>query len=80
MYEYGILKFGLEVARKYLLGLQEVFQVLADNPALGRSAFEFAQGLRRFSYEAHIVFYLPTDRGIFIVRVLNQSMDFNRHM
>jgi len=26
------------------------------------------------------VFYVPKDKGIRIVRVLHQSMDFNRHV
>jgi toxin ParE1/3/4 len=80
IFEYGIEKFGLQLARNYLVELQNAFQALADNPNLGRSAFEFSTGLRRFSYEAHIIFYLPTGAGIFIVRVLNQSMDFDLHL
>jgi plasmid stabilization system protein ParE len=32
IYEYTILNFGLEQARGYLLGLQEHFEALADNP------------------------------------------------
>jgi toxin ParE1/3/4 len=38
IYEYAILNFGLEQARAYLLGLHECFQILADNPGIGRSA------------------------------------------
>jgi plasmid stabilization system protein ParE len=37
-YEYTILNFGPEQARAYLLGLHERFQILADNPSVGRSA------------------------------------------
>lgn len=80
MHEFGILKFGLEQARKYQLNLHHTLQVLARSPDIGRSAFEFALGLRRFSYESHIIFYLPTNEGIFVVRILNQSMDFEQHL
>ena len=80
IYEYTILNFGLEQARTYLLGLHERFETLAEHPMHGRKADELAPGLRRFEYQAHIVFYVPKDQGIRIVRVLHQSMDVKRHL
>lgn len=80
IYEYTILNFGLEQARAYLSGLHERFETLADHPMRGRSAGEFAPGLRRLEYQSHVVFYLPKDKGVRIVRVLHQSMDVRRHL
>lgn len=70
MYEFGIYKFGLLQAQKYFLGMHDVFQVLGENPNLGRDATEFIENLKRFTYEAHTIFYLPTANGLFILRVL----------
>lgn len=47
IYEYTILRFGLDQARVYLFGLQEQFQILAEQPAHGRQADALARGLRR---------------------------------
>jgi toxin ParE1/3/4 len=80
IYEYTILNFGPEQWSAYLLGLHEHFAALADHPMQGRSAAEFAQSLRQFEYQSHIVFYLPKKQGIRIVRVLHQSMDLKRHL
>jgi len=80
IYEYTILHFGLEQARVYLLGLQERFQMLAEQPTHGRKADELASGLRRFEYQSHMVFYIPKDNGVQIVRVLHQRMDLTRHV
>jgi toxin ParE1/3/4 len=80
IYEYTILHFGLEQARVYLLGLHERFQMLAEQPTQGRTADELALGLRRFEYQSHMVFYIPKDNGIRIVRVLHQRMDVTRHV
>lgn len=80
IYEFGILKFGVEQARKYLLKLHTTLQTLAKTPDIGRNASEFSLGLKRFAYESHIIFYQTTDEEIFIIRVLNQSMDFERHL
>ena len=80
IYEYTILHFGLEQARVYLLGLHERFQMFAEQPTHGRKADELAPGLRRFEYQSHMVFYIPKDNGVQIVRVLHQRMDVTRHV
>ena len=80
MYEYGIEKFGLKQAKGYLLGMHTLFQILADNTNLGRDASEFMLSLKRFSYKSHTIFYLVTDINILIVRVLNQSMDYEKNL
>jgi toxin ParE1/3/4 len=79
-YEYGIETFGLAQAQDYLIGLHDRFITLAQTPTLGRSAEELATGLKRFEYGSHVIFYLPNDEGILIVRVLRQEMDFKRHL
>ncbi len=79
IYEYTILNFGLEQARAYLLGLHERFQILADNPGVGRSAAQLAPELRRHEYQSHIIFYIPKEAGVLIVRVLHTRMDAKRH-
>lgn len=80
MYEYGIEAFGLKHAQEYLLGIHDIFQVLSDNSNLGRDASEFIMYLKRFSYKSHTIFYLATDSDILIVRVLNQSMDYDKNL
>ena len=80
MYEYGIEIFGLKQAQKYLLGMHTVFQILADNANLGRDASGFVLLLKQFSYKSHTIFYLVTDIDILIVRVLNQSMDYENKL
>ena len=79
IYEYTILNFGLKQGRAYLSGLHERFETLAENPTQGRSVGELAPGLKRFEYQSHVVFYVPKDKGVRIVRVLHQSMDVKRH-
>lgn len=80
IYGYTILNFGLEQAREYLLGLHERFQTLAEHPMHGRSADEVAPDLRRLEYQSHVVFYVPKDKGVRIVRVLHESMEVRKHL
>ncbi|UAB77465.1 type II toxin-antitoxin system RelE/ParE family toxin [Erythrobacter sp. SCSIO 43205] len=78
--QYTSAEFGESQARKYRDQLRGCFNALLSNPHLGRSAEELAPGLRRIRQQAHVVFYLPTDDEILIVRVLHHSMDFERHL
>ena len=79
IYEYTIVNFGLERARGYLNELHRRFNDLARRPALGRGAEQLAPGLRRYPYRSHVVFYMPEERGVLIVRVLHERMDAPRH-
>ena len=80
IYEYTIMTFGLVKARKYLSGLHDCFQMLADNPLYGRNATALAPKLRRLEYRSHVVFYVSQEQGVLIVRVLHQSMDAPAHI
>lgn len=80
MFEYGISKFGLSQARDYFNQMHNVFQLLAQNKELGRDASEFIPLLKRFSYKAHTIFYLSTEYGIFIIRVLSQKMNYKNYL
>ena len=80
MYEFGIRKFGLLQAQKYFLEMHDVFQVINENPDLGRDASEYIENLKRFAFKAHTLFYLQTSSGIFILRVLSQRMDYERNL
>jgi len=80
MYEYGIETFGFKQAQTYLSGMHSMFQILTKNASLGRDASELVLSLKRFSYKSHTIFYLATDIDILIVRVLNQSMDYEKNL
>lgn len=79
IYEYTTLNFGLTQAQSYLNGLHERFGILAQQPMLGRSASQVAPNLRRYEYRSHVVFYVPQEENVLIVRVLHENMDAPRH-
>lgn len=77
--DYTIEQFGINQARRYRDGLETCFQTLADNPMLGRSASELAPNLKRFEHQSHVVFYVPEEDDVLIVRILHRRMDPPRH-
>ncbi len=78
--DYTLETWGLKQSLKYRDELKEALQTLADHPHLGEKATKFHKDLRRFVFKSHSVFYRQTDSGVFIVRVLGQSMDSEQHL
>ena len=78
--DYTIETFGIEQARRYRDGLEAGLQNLADNPMLGYSADDLAPNLRRLEHQSHVIFYIPLDDGVLIVRILHASMEASRHL
>ena len=58
-------------ADKYLREFSKKFQLLADNPKIGRAHDETIVNLRSFPHHKFIIFYFPTEYGVEICRVLH---------
>ncbi|ETW93061.1 MAG: hypothetical protein ETSY1_40900 [Candidatus Entotheonella factor] len=72
--------FGERQADIYHQGLVDCFEMLDDHPYIGRDYSEVRQGLRRYEYESHSVYYRVTDTGPLILRILHRRQDPARHL
>jgi toxin ParE1/3/4 len=66
-------------AEQYVLGLHEMFRMLAEFLDLGRDASDIRAGYRKIETASNLVFSRKTLEGVLIVRVLHQHMDLGRH-
>lgn len=68
---------SIEQADKQIRRINEVFQVLAENPEMGRARDEVRPHLRSFLANRYVIFYhvLADKVGIEVVRVLHQHQD-----
>jgi toxin ParE1/3/4 len=72
---YTLQAWGVDQAILYIDQLEACCQMLADNPASGRSCDEVRPGLRRMEHAKHVIFYRQQQRGgIVISRILHQRM------
>jgi toxin ParE1/3/4 len=60
-------------ADRALRTFKEKFQMLAENPKLGKSQNDFIINLCRFPFKEYVIFYFPTESGVEIYRVLHSS-------
>ena len=80
IYLYSYKTFGEDRADAYFLSLADCLQTLADNPRMGRSVDFVRPGLLCHLFGRHVIYFIIEDDGIFVVRVLHDSMDAPRHI
>jgi toxin ParE1/3/4 len=76
---YTLRTWGERQTARYLDELESCANVLARNPKIGRSCDWIRSGLHRFEQGRHVLFYRGEKDGIFVVRILHQSMLPDRH-
>lgn len=77
--DYTTDVWGGAQANLYLDNLVECFLRIAMNPRLGRSCDAVHAGFRRIEQGKHVIFYQADGSGVFIGRILHQSMLPTRH-
>lgn len=80
IYLYTLDEFGESQADAYLYSLEERFEILAGNPAIGRRIEHTREGYRRYEHVSHSIFYRIDEDGVIIMRVLHNSMDTDQHL
>ncbi len=68
---------SIAAADRWVDHLDEQFRLLATQPMMGRARQELAPGVRSFPVGRYVVFYLPLDDGIDVVRVLHGARDID---
>ena len=71
MNSYG--QFGERQAEAYAAELEYVFQLLADNPHMGREAEVIGHGVRRHEHAVHVILYEIVPGGVLILAVVHAS-------
>lgn len=70
---FGYERFGSRQAEAYAAELEHVFQLLAENPRLGRKAETIAPGVRRHEHGSHIILYEEASSGVLILAIVHKS-------
>ena len=71
--------WGGKQAEVYLDSFVDCFVRIAKAPTIGRSCDSVHSGFRRIEQGKHVIFYKSDREGVFISRVLHQSMLPTRH-
>jgi toxin ParE1/3/4 len=72
-----IVQDNPNAADRFLDRIEERCTALAEFPLMGTSRDELLPSLRSFAVGNYVVFYLPLDDGIEVVRVLHGMRDLD---
>jgi toxin ParE1/3/4 len=76
IWEY-IAQDNLDAAERLVERIEELCELLATHPHLGRRREDLAPGLRSFPAGSYIIFYQLITDGIEVVRMLHASRDID---
>lgn len=77
---YSAETWSVQQAEKYYFGIHNEISRLALNPHFGKDYSTLHSGLFGYAINSHIIFYLILEGDLFVVRVLHQIMDFQKHL
>jgi toxin ParE1/3/4 len=80
IYDFGFQKFGQDQAINYLIELRSYFDLLLQNPEIGKQRNEIRKGLYSFPYASHIIFYRIFRNHLRIVSILHGSRDLKNFL
>ncbi len=80
IYLYSLEQFGETQADAYIDALYQRFAQIAAAPTLGRDFGDIHDGVWRLNQQSHAIYYKQDTQGLFVLRVLHQSMDPARHL
>jgi toxin ParE1/3/4 len=73
-----IARDNIDAADRLIRDFERHLAMLANMPGLGRAEDDLAPSLRSFPVGSYLLYYLPADEGIRLVRVLHGARDINQ--
>lgn len=80
IWDYTASRWGLDQAESYTRDLWNRIERIAATPALGQECPNMRAGYYKIASGLHVLFYRLTSKGVELVRILHERMDFERHI
>lgn len=77
---YSRRRWGARVAARYLTGLSAAVVLIQRAPSIGSNYGEILEGIRRYRFRSHTIYYLVLPDSLRIVRILHVRMSPKRHL
>lgn len=80
IWEFTAVRWDELQAEIHVGELRAGLERIAARPERGRACDEIRRGYRRYAVGSHLVFYVASDFGVDVIRILHQRMDPTRHV
>jgi len=78
--QYTEYRWGEKQRDKYLGDIDGYLYSLAEEPESGRERSELRKGCNSYSVGKHVIFYANDFEALYVLAVLHERMDFERHL
>ncbi|GAB6095608.1 type II toxin-antitoxin system RelE/ParE family toxin [Desulfatiferula olefinivorans] len=72
---YSLEMWGQQQRNAYLKTIEKGFELIAENPYIGRPRSDVKEGYYSCLHGSHVIFYIIRDNGVDIIGVPHQRMD-----
>lgn len=72
--------WGANQAEIYISELRTAMERVAEDPRRGQTCDSLRINYRRYAVGRHLIFYVESEQGIDVIRVLHQRMDPTLHL
>ena len=76
IWDHTVARWSSEQAEVYLMGLDRVLSLLAEQPTLAREHNQFDPPVRVHSYRSHLVIFRADDLTLDVLRVVHVRADW----
>lgn len=74
IFDYTMREWGLAQAVRYTKIIEGTCAAIAEAPSRGHDCGHIRLGYRRRAAERHFIYYLTTDYGVAVIRILHERM------
>ena len=75
IWTYTVQQWGRRMADRYIRDLTATLETIARDPCRGVATEWIEENCRKQIFKSHVIFYVPTNEGVTIARILHQQMD-----
>ncbi len=79
IWDYTVATWSVQQAERYHTDIMDAVEALAKGAKVGRDASDIRAGYTKYAVGRHFLFYVLSDDGLDVIRVLHQQMDVERH-
>lgn len=80
IWHYTLHEHGQAAADRYIDRLDQSMELALEFPEIGADYREVRAGYRMLPSGHHLIFYIPRDDGIDVLRVLHERMDIRSRL
>jgi len=77
---YSRRRWGVNVAVRYVTGLGQAIERIRRHPTIGADCSDIIEGIRRYRFQSHTIYYAVMSDSVRIVRILHIRMSPVRHL